>query len=307
MKNTILLFSILTLVFACSQDSDPNPGEVDMDKDGIADNIDNCPTIENADQSDVDKDRIGDVCDNDFVEGTRNYTSIASNFVYDNYNYPVQIFLPKGYETNKNLPIIYILDGTLNFETVVSLLGSNRDAIVVGVGDMASNGDWRRRWEDLMPGVKCHNTIGKHLDFYKFITQELVPYIDDNYENDHTSRSLIGHSSAGLFSLVAMFLEDSKDMLFLNFIASDPELGCDPDYFSEMLDTSNLSMGAKKFKLYLALSNDGNIVEVRKFADNIQVKEFAWLSFRYEEFLNDNHMGIVNPSFKLGLKFIFEQ
>ena len=35
------------------------------DSDGIQDNLDNCPTIPNADQLDTDQDGLGDVCDND--------------------------------------------------------------------------------------------------------------------------------------------------------------------------------------------------------------------------------------------------
>jgi len=35
----------------------------DSDKDGVADDKDNCPNIPNPDQSDIDKDNIGDVCD----------------------------------------------------------------------------------------------------------------------------------------------------------------------------------------------------------------------------------------------------
>ncbi|UCH46185.1 MAG: leucine-rich repeat domain-containing protein, partial [Nitrospiraceae bacterium] len=36
----------------------------DSDGDGVADNIDNCPNQQNANQSDIDNDGIGDVCDN---------------------------------------------------------------------------------------------------------------------------------------------------------------------------------------------------------------------------------------------------
>jgi len=37
---------------------------IDTDRDGIADNIDNCSTQANADQADSDQDGIGDICDN---------------------------------------------------------------------------------------------------------------------------------------------------------------------------------------------------------------------------------------------------
>jgi len=132
-----------------------------------------------------------------------------------------------------------------------------------------------------------------------------VPNIDINYDNDHNSRSLIGHSAAGIFTLVSMFLEDPENVLFHNFIASDPLL-CDPDYFAEMLHDYDFSEGAKKFKFYLALSGEGNVTAVRQFAESIQAKEYTWLTFKYEEFLNESHLGVVDPSFKLGLNFIFQ-
>ena len=272
MKNLILILSVVTslsMLFGCNKEPLPPPPPPEYPK--------------------------------------RILNSISSKFVFDNYNYPVQIYLPESYKTNKNLPIIYVLDGGINFEKVISII-NNQDftinTIVVAVGDFVTKEEWQRRWIDLRPESHC-NPNGKHLDFYNFITQELVPYIDLNYKNDHDSRSLMGHSSAGLFTLVSMFLEDSENVVFQNFIASDPELGCDPIYFAEMLHDYDFSEGAKKFKFYLALSGWGTIDAVRQFAADIEEKEYAWLTFKYEEFLDESHMGVVEPSFESGLKFLF--
>lgn len=46
------------------QPDDPDTIE-DSDGDGVADDVDNCADVANADQSDVDGDGIGDVCDDD--------------------------------------------------------------------------------------------------------------------------------------------------------------------------------------------------------------------------------------------------
>ncbi|RLD26172.1 MAG: hypothetical protein DRI75_12205 [Bacteroidetes bacterium] len=232
---------------------------------------------------------------------------ITSNFVFDNYTYPVKIFLPETYATNKNLPIIYILDGTLNFEKVKNNLDPNIEAIIVGIGDFAANEEWQRRFADFMPGTNCQGAQGKHLDFYNFITKELVPNIDVKYDNDHNSRSFMGHSAAGIFTLVSMFLENPENVMFHNFIASDPLLGCDPDYFAEMLHDYDFSEGAKKFKLYLALSGEGDREGIRQFTENVNLKGYTWLTFKYEEFLIKDHMSVVDPSFKSGLKFIFDE
>lgn len=40
------------------------PLDDDLDDDGVADSIDNCPAVANSDQADEDADTVGDVCDN---------------------------------------------------------------------------------------------------------------------------------------------------------------------------------------------------------------------------------------------------
>lgn len=231
---------------------------------------------------------------------------IRSDYAFDNYTYPVKVVFPPEFSSNKNLPVIYVLDGTLNLAKVRNNLGSNKKVIVVGIGDFAYKQEWARRWIDLKPtGSICYGGKGKHLDFYDFITKQVIPFVEEENGIVPSSRTLIGHSSAGLFALVSLFMENSEDVMFDYFVASDPELGCDLNFFTELLDNNDFSEGTQNFKLYLALSNSGSIDAVRQFSEALQIKEYSWLNYRYEEFLNQDHMSIVDPSFKSGLNFIF--
>lgn len=235
--------------------------------------------------------------------------SINSNYAFDNYTYPIKIIYPEAMNTNKNLPVIYVLDGYLNLPKAQRTLGSNNSAIIVGIGDMASKQMWQRRWVDLHPTEsKCSGSSGKHLDFYNFITKQIVPLVEVNEGVNPTSRTLIGHSSAALFTLVSMYMQDTENAMFNNFISSDPELGCDSEYFMNLIDDNDFSNVDKKFKFYLALSmENGNLEAVRRFSDHLQEKESSWLTFKYEEFLDKDHMGVIEPSFRSGFKFVFEE
>ncbi|MBN1505306.1 MAG: thrombospondin type 3 repeat-containing protein, partial [Sedimentisphaerales bacterium] len=62
-----------TVEMTVAMDVDPATGQrvlriltSDSDRDGIADDVDNCPTISNPDQNDSDRDGVGDICDEDF-------------------------------------------------------------------------------------------------------------------------------------------------------------------------------------------------------------------------------------------------
>lgn len=235
--------------------------------------------------------------------------SIKSNYAFDDYTYPIKIIYPEAMNTNKNLPVIYVLDGSLNLQNVQRTIGSNNSAIIVGIGDMASKQMWQRRWVDLHPtGSKCSSGSGKHLDFYNFITKQIFPLVEENEGVNPTSRTLIGHSSAAVFTLATMFMQDAENVMFNNFISSDPEIGCDSEYFMNLIDDNDFSNVDKKFKFYLALSmENGNLEAVRRFSDHLQEKELSWLTYKYEEFLDKDHMEVVEPSFRSGFKFAFEE
>ena len=73
-----------------------------------------------------------------------------------------------------------------------------------------------------------------------------------------------------------------------------------------MLNDNDFPVVAEKFKFYLALSGDGDTDAVRQFDNDIKAKEYPWLTYKYEEFLTQSHLGVRDELFGYGLRFVFE-
>ncbi len=81
---------------------------LDSDNDGVPNNLDNCPTISNADQSDSNEDGLGDVCDlysnDNFSLKKSNPTCIGKNngaisiSAFAQFDYQLSISGPNGFE-----------------------------------------------------------------------------------------------------------------------------------------------------------------------------------------------------------------
>ena len=63
MSSKYFAMLLLTLVVACGGGSSKDPVQADTDSDGIADTVDNCVGVANADQMDTDANGQGDACD----------------------------------------------------------------------------------------------------------------------------------------------------------------------------------------------------------------------------------------------------
>jgi predicted alpha/beta superfamily hydrolase len=162
--------------------------------------------------------------------------------------FELSISLPLNYnKTEKTYPVLYLLDSNYHFTTTTGIVkflnefGSENnlhipEMIIIGIGYPAEGPDiitYRSRdytpVEDTENYKKRFKTYGVDLDyqpnsggapeFLKFITDELMPYIEENYRVDKKDKTIAGHSYGGLFPSYVLF---TKPDTFNKYILLSP-------------------------------------------------------------------------------------
>jgi predicted alpha/beta superfamily hydrolase len=146
--------------------------------------------------------------------------------------YRIFVTLPASYSSEAASPggyrVVYLLDG--NWHSVLAsevarlanFGGDLDELIIVAIGypiddDMQIMAE--RAW-DYLPEPMGGG--GGAPDFLAFIEQELVPYIDDNYNTTAKGRTLAGHSYGGFFTYYALF--HNQEDLFDAYMVLSPAL-----------------------------------------------------------------------------------
>jgi enterochelin esterase-like enzyme len=240
---------------------------------------------------------------------------LPSNHVDDVFN--IQVSLPGGYDpaADPGYHVIYVTDGDLYFDgagdfvpkggvvKVASQLtrqGSMPPAIVVGIG--YTDDDMRDRDFHMAPD-----------DFYRFIAEELIPFIDEQYNTDPFAegRTLIGHSWGSYFVLYTLFHHAARDYPFHNLLAISGYLtaydrllyGAEQDLHDRLGDGGSLDA-----TLFLTI---GNQEYTEAIESNIEMHE-ALSGRGYQDFRStfvlysgQEHYGIVIPAVRTGLSWLF--
>jgi len=165
-----------------------------------------------------------------------------------NATYPVQIYLPAGYDTASTYPAIYLTDGDAVFNRGVSrfknftdiLEKAGKKAIVVGIG-----GTERRNTDYLPPGATA---------YHEFLTRQLVPYVESNYRANPARRMLSGLSNGGVFVACAFFIEGASQFTFQYFFSSETPFNGPASGDIDLLESNMFaSSGAKDVPVTLLL------------------------------------------------------
>ncbi len=165
-------------------------------------------------------------------------TVFHSKIVNDNFE--LYVDLPEGYSKDSSYSLVFYLDANLKMGQEIRLqakLKENRKhinhVIFIGVGHIGNYRTLRRR--DFIPAIVKGDDIepskdpdyGHAEDFYSFLTQELIPFADQQYPNNGRY-SIIGHSLSGLFAFYCLL---QPEPVFTTYIALSPSLWIDNHNF----------------------------------------------------------------------------
>ncbi len=260
--------------------------------------------------------------------------------------YRITISLPLGYtkspdeswpfnQTPDQWPVVYVLDGNWYYGMVTDIIrpmawcGSTTDAIVVGIGypETASpieafRASFTRRNMDLTPVrdeaeeksmEERHNLpvpTGDAAGFHRFIKDELMPMVENEYRADPAKRILVGHSYGGLFALFAMF--ETPD-LYETLIVGSPTLSYGNRYTFQReaaFAKEHKHLPAKVF-LYVGEYeedlHDTTVTDTLRLAAILQGRNYEGFSLIKHVFPDQNHCEVAAPGFQWGLKFALKK
>jgi len=209
-----------------------------------------------------------------------------------------KIFLPASYDTNKNLPAVYLIDYT---EQHFKLATDEFEKVIDGVRQIEGLDALVVTLEDI-PDIDAEpETFQDNYEVFK----NMASYVDTKYTNN-ASRTFIGKGSEAGLVLMALFLENPNTSVFDNFIVTDPS----PKYATaiiNLIEEDNIQKNKLNKKLHFSFSTSNDRAKCTKLINLINQAQFTWLQFESIEYTNSDYENTYPISFAAGLKYVFHE
>lgn len=217
-------------------------------------------------------------------------------------NRELKIQLPRNYnpDAQRSYPLVLVLDGDYLFEPVAgnvdyqAYLEDMPDCIVVGINQNET------RDADFFYDTETFFPADSGADFYEFIAQDVLPYIENNYGASNY-KMVIGHDLGANF--INYFLFKDKP-IFRAYMALSP------DYAPEMVNRLQERLTILDQETFYYLVTAEADVKVLKTsiiaADNgFNTIENTKLHYKFVNFKEANHYSLVGQAIPKALQTIF--
>lgn len=211
---------------------------------------------------------------------------------YTNFTYDIGIYFPPGYAPNSGShPVIYSADRETLFRDIVDAVRHfGLNAIVVSV---SHGGVDRRPVDYTFPGATA---------YHKFLTLELLPFIEAQYRVDRTRRTYVGFSFSGSFAAVAMLLDDRSNRRFSSFVSLDGSFWNQTDMIDQL--EQELANATRSLPVSLFLAAAVNRSSIEAFRQRLAARGYEGLRMSFQ-FYSVGHFDVVGPGVFDGLAYVF--
>lgn len=215
-------------------------------------------------------------------------------------NRTLNIYLPEGYNLNESYPVIYLLDGSQNEDLIhvagvvqfLTMIEKMPKSIVVGI----ANVDRRRDFTfptTIAQDKKDYPTTGSSAQFISFLETELQPYIQKQYKTNGI-KTIIGQSLGGLVATEILF---KKTNLFNRYVIVSPSLWWDNESLLQF--ASGLPAMKPTAEIFIAVGNEGKQMEndAKRLSEILQDKsKLPSLKVTFTPMPQENHLTILHNS-----------
>ncbi|MGI9203197.1 MAG: alpha/beta hydrolase [Woeseiaceae bacterium] len=223
----------------------------------------------------------------------------------------VYVMLPDGYEEySTQYPTVYLLDGGNLFPMLtpyyryLNFGGEMPEAIVVGISygsDDFETGNFRST-DYTAPSIE-REYWGGAAKFQSYLSDELLPFIEDAYRSDPNRRIIFGQSIGGQFAIYSAL---TKPNLFWGHIASNPAMHRNLPFFLELHGEADSSKIRSKLFIGSGSLDDPTFKEPA----DLWVKHWSGITNRPWELKVVNleghsHMSAPPASFRQGMRWLF--
>lgn len=235
--------------------------------------------------------------------------TIHSNIL--NENRKIYVYTPANH--SEPLPVIYLMDGE-NVALVAGIVdflyqvNQLPPMIVVGIGNYEYD-----RNRDLTPTHSLFQmngttdsvfwkTSGGGENFLKFIKDELMSYVEKNY-NPSPYKIFFGHSLGGLMTYYTLL---NHPEMFNSYIAVSPALWCDKESIFKNSDKLLQNKVLKNKSFFFSDGNEGAQFHksVNKLHLLLQQKKVTGLRYKYIPYPKETHNSELVKATQDGLNFV---
>ncbi|MGL1893956.1 MAG: alpha/beta hydrolase-fold protein [Spirochaetaceae bacterium] len=250
----------------------------------------------------------------------RNTEVFIQESTFVNAKFKISVALPKNYNKNdKNYSVLYVMDSNIFYGLAVDtvrLLEYGKEIpelIIVGVGYVEDDKHMELRKRDYLPThhINSINSGGAN-KFLSYLSEELIPHINENYRTKAHDLTLFGDSYSGLFALYTLF---NRSNLFNRYIIGSPSIYWDNEVIFKIEEESNKSNIPPKAKLFLSVGELEAVQEpafakmvrnVEIMSERLENRSYPELEITTHIFESESHLSVIPGTLSRGLREVYK-